>query len=194
MLKLMIRTYILQGFKYKIKQTKANEKSKEIIEKEDIYMSNTTQNIKMDENEFWKIIDMFDWKYEGNDDKVLKKAINYLSKKSNEEIFAFEDILSELLYNLDGIEYARNIGEDAYVDENTYFSVDSFLYSRCVVVANGRALYYEMLNNPDDMPEDVEFESLLYIAREAYEKKNDEEFDYVPKYDYETYSNEGKWK
>lgn len=33
----------------------------------------------VDENEFWNIISMFNWKYEGNDDKVLKKAINLFS-------------------------------------------------------------------------------------------------------------------
>ena len=108
--------------------------------KEKVHMSNTSQNQKMDENEFWKIIDMFDWDHEGDDETVLEEAVNYLSKSSNEDIFAFEDILSKLLYDLDGIEYAKNIGEYAYVDEEEFFSVDNFLYARCVVVANGRDL------------------------------------------------------
>ncbi|MFK2825962.1 DUF4240 domain-containing protein [Bacillus sp. B190/17] len=157
-------------------------------------MSNTLQDIKMDENEFWKIIAMFDWECEGDDEDVLEEAIGYLSQKSDEEIFAFEDILSKFLYNLDGIEYAKNIGEYAYVDEEEFFSVDTFLYARCVVVANGRDFYYEVLKHPEEMPKDLEFESLLYVANESYERKNDEEFDYVPKYDYETFSNEEKWK
>ncbi|WP_201030528.1 DUF4240 domain-containing protein [Alkalihalobacillus trypoxylicola] len=148
----------------------------------------------MDENEFWKIIDMFEWKHAGDDVKVLKKAIKYLSKKSNEEIFAFDDILSKLLYDLDGRVYAQNIGEDAYINDETYFSVDEFLYSRCVVVANGKEFYYEVLDNPDSMPEDMEFESLLYLPNEAFEMKNDDEYQYSPKFDYETFSNESKWK
>lgn len=162
--------------------------------KEKIHMSNTSQNQKMDENEFWKIIDMFDWDHEGDDETVLEEAVNYLNKSSNEDIFAFEDILSKLLYDLDGIEYAKNIGEYAYVDEEEFFSVDNFLYARCVVVANGRDFYYEVLQSPEEMPKDIEFESLLSVAREAYEQKNDEEFDYMPKFDYETYSNKGKWR
>ncbi|MDA2059686.1 MULTISPECIES: DUF4240 domain-containing protein [Bacillus] len=162
--------------------------------KEKVHMSNTSQNQKMDENEFWKIIDMFDWDHEGDDETVLEEAVNYLSKSSNEDIFAFEDILSKLLYDLDGIEYAKNIGEYAYVDEEEFFSVDNFLYARCVVVANGRDFYYEVLQSPEEMPKDIEFESLLSVAREAYEQKNDEEFDYMPKFDYETYSNKGKWR
>ncbi|SFI05634.1 MULTISPECIES: DUF4240 domain-containing protein [unclassified Bacillus (in: firmicutes)] len=152
-----------------------------------------SNDLKMDENEFWKIIDMFDWEHEGDDETVLEEAVNYLSKKSNEEIFAFEDMLSKLLYDLDGVEYAKNIGEYSYVDEEEFFSVDNFLYARCMVIANGRDFYYHVLQHPEEMPKDMEFESLLSISREAYEQKNDEDFDYLPKFDYETYSNKSKW-
>lgn len=148
----------------------------------------------LDEREFWHIISMFEWRYSGDDERVLKKAINYLHKKSNDNIYRFYEILSKLLYELDGVEYAKNIGEGAYIDENTYFCPDEFLYSRCVVVANGRDCYYKILENPTEMLKDMEFESLLYIAEEAYEMKNNEEFDYVAKYDFETFSNEDKWK
>lgn len=158
-------------------------------------MLKRTKNFGMDENEFWKVIDMFEWKHSGDDEKVLKKAIKYLSKKSDEDIYVFADILSKLLYDLDGIVYAGNIGEGAYTnDEDKYFSVDEFFYSRCVVVANGKEFYYEVLNNPTSMSEDMEFEALLYLPSDAFELKHDEEYDYVPKFDYETYSNKNKWK
>lgn len=152
-----------------------------------------SNNLVMDENEFWNIISMFNWKYEGDDDKVLNNAINYLSEKSNEDIYRFHDILSRLLYDLDGIEYAQNIGIYSYKNKNSYFSVDWFLYTRCVVVANGRDYYYNVINNPKEMPKDMEFEALLYIAHEAYEKKNNNEFDYISEYNFETFSNKGKW-
>ena len=158
-----------------------------------VVMLKSTQNGEMDENEFWKIIDMFEWKYTSDDETILKKATKYLSKKSTEDIYKFDDILSKLLFDLDGKEYAKNIGEDAYINDDTYFSPDTFLYSRCVVVSIGREFYYEVLNNPKSMSEDMEFEALLYIAAEAFEMKNDEEYDYSPKFDYETYSNESKW-
>lgn len=141
-------------------------------------LKHSSNNVVMDEDEFWNIISMFDLQNEG-DDKVLNSAINYLSKKSNEDIYKFHDILSRLLYDLDGIEYAKNIGTYSYKDENSHFSEDWFLYTRCVVVANGREYYYKVLNNPKEMPKDMEFEELLYIAHEAYEKKNDNEFDYI---------------
>jgi hypothetical protein len=157
-------------------------------------MFKKTINSGMDENEFWKIIDMFEWKHAGDDEKILKKAINHLSKRSDEDIYRFDDILSKLLYDLDGKEYAKNIGEGAYIDEDNYFSVDEFLYSRCVVVANGKEFYYEVLNNPESMPEDMEFEALLYIASDAYEMKHEDEYDHIPKFDFETYSNKRRWK
>ena len=69
---------------------------------------------KMDVNEFWKIIAMFNWKHGGDDEKVTCKAINYLSKKTNEEVYEFYEILTKFLYDLDGVDYARNIGEDSY--------------------------------------------------------------------------------
>jgi hypothetical protein len=156
-------------------------------------MLNNINNKPMDENEFWNIISMLDWRYSGDDEKVLKSAITYLSKKPNEDIFAFYDILSKLLYDLDGIQYAKNIGEDSYINQDEPFSEDLFLYARCVVVANGKELYYEVLNTPSKMPRDLEFESLLYIAPEAYEKKNASDFEYVSKYDFETFSNKHKW-
>lgn len=62
------------------------------------------------------------------------------------------------------------------------------------VVANGKEFYYEVLNDPESMPEDMEFEALLYIASNAYEMKHDEEYEYTPKFDFETYSNKSKWK
>ncbi len=75
----------------------------------------------MDESEFWNVISMLEWKFEGDDDRVLNNAITYLSKKSNEDIYKFHDILSRLLYDLDGIEYAKNIGTYSYKDRNSHF-------------------------------------------------------------------------
>lgn len=154
---------------------------------------NLDKKVMMDENEFWNVIAMFDWKHEGDDDKVLKKAVNYLAKKDNEDIYKFYEILSKLLHDLDGIEYAKNMGEYSYVDEYSPFSADGFLYSRCAVVANGRAFYYRVLINPKDMIKDIDFEALLYLAPDAFEKKNKFPFSYQAEYSYETFSNEEKW-
>ncbi len=105
----------------------------------------------------------------------------------------FDDILSEKLYLLDGIEYARNTGESAW-KPGKYMSVDGFLYDRCCVVANGKAFYEQVLKDPAQMPKDLSFGALLRVAHEAFKRKTGKNLDYVPAFNYETYSNEEGWK
>ncbi|AKS42546.1 DUF4240 domain-containing protein [Wenzhouxiangella marina] len=148
----------------------------------------------MQESQFWSIIAMLDWEESGDDDAVLAPVVAYLTSKPDEEIFHFEEILAQKLHALDTRAHAREIGEDAYVDGEAYFSVDAFLYARCVVVANGKALFEQVLRNPREFPKDMEFEAILYVAQEAYEQKNEKEWDYVSPTDYETYSNLAGWQ
>ena len=65
---------------------------------------------------------------------------------------------------------------------------------RCAVVANGRAFYEEVLKNPREMPKDLTFEPLLYVAMTAYKRKIGKEFMILPAFNYETYSNKEGWK
>jgi hypothetical protein len=149
---------------------------------------------RMNDQEFWRIIGLFNWKKAGDDEAVLKPAVKELAKKSIEEIAAFEEILSQKLHALDTKAHARNIGEDAYVDEEEYFSVDWFLYTRCCVVANGRELYETVLNDPEQFPKDMEFEALLGLASAAYEAKTRRECEgFDTSVSYETYSNQLGW-
>ena len=148
----------------------------------------------MEEKEFWSLLSLLDWDESGDDDAVIEPVIKSLSKKSIKEIFSFEEILSQKLFALDTKKHAMEIGEDAYIDENEFFSVDGFLYSRCVVVANGEELFNEVLKNPKEFPKDMEFEAILSIAQEAYETKTGKEWEHVTEVDYETYSNKSGWK
>ena len=148
----------------------------------------------MNEQEFWKIIGLLDWDEAGDDDAVVEPVVNYLAEKSNEEIFQFEELLAQKLQALDTKAHAKEIGEDSYTEDDQYFSVDGFLYSRCVVVANGKELFEKVLSNPKEFPKDMEFEAILYVAQEAYEQKNDEEWEYVSPTDYETYKNSAGWQ
>lgn len=148
----------------------------------------------MDEEEFWKIISSFNWNKTGDDDAVLKPALKKLASMTIEDIYTFADILSEKLYLLDGIEYASNIGEYSYKNQTEHFSVDYFLYVRCCVVANGKDYFNQVLGNPTEMPEEMDFESLLYLPDEAYNKKTKtEEYDYQSKFNFETFSNKNGW-
>ncbi|MBN1891907.1 MAG: DUF4240 domain-containing protein [Clostridiales bacterium] len=147
----------------------------------------------MREKEFWKIFSLFDWNYEGNDEKVLERATKKLARHSDKDICQFYEILSKLLYDLDGVEYAKNAGEYVYSDNGKFISSDAFLHARCVVVANGAKFYSEVLEHPEMMPKDFEFESLLYLASNAYQLKHGTDLPCVPKYSFESFSNKEKW-
>ena len=147
----------------------------------------------MNECEFWSIIGMLDWNESGDDEAVVEPVVDFLSQKSDEEIFQFEELLSQKLHSLDTKAHAKEIGEDAYVNDEKYFSVDGFLYSRCIIVANGKELFDHVLHNPSEFPKDMEFEAILYMAQQAYEQKNDKEWEYVSPTDYETYKNVSGW-
>src|SRR5262249_52997471 len=87
--------------------------------------------------------------------------------------------------------HARHVGEHAWPDPG--FSADGFLYSRCVVVANGKVVYQRILADPSQMPKDMEFEALLSMAWKAFEKKTGKEYDRLTRVSFETFSNKVGW-
>lgn len=147
----------------------------------------------LSDNTFWEIINSINWSSE-DDEERMRPVLERLSKLEENEIKQFQENLSHKLYLLDTKEHARNIGEFSYKDDETHFSNDFFLYVRCCVVANGKKFYDLVLKDPRQMPKDVDFEPLLYIAEEAYEQKMNEELNYATGCSYETYSNTDGWK
>ncbi|MBI3946064.1 MAG: DUF4240 domain-containing protein [Armatimonadetes bacterium] len=148
--------------------------------------------VTMSEEVFWRIIRLFNWKKSGDDDSVIEPAVVALAQMGSESIKRFQDILTEKLHALDTEAHARQIGEGAYGSEE-HFSVDWFLYVRCCVVANGREFYDRVLADPSQMPEEREFEALLYVAPTAYERKTGLDFDHDAPLSYETFSNRAGW-
>ena len=142
---------------------------------------------------FWALIAMLNWDASGNDEAVIAPVVEELSQMSVEEIQRFDDKLASKLFALDTRAHAMEIGEGSY-REGEHFSVDGFLYARCVVVANGREVFDAVIADPGSFPEDLEFESILYIAAAAYEKKTGEDYTYSPTPSYETYSNQNGWR
>ena len=141
------------------------------------------------EEQFWGIIDLFDWKQK-NRSGIIKKSIKALAKMPMASIYLFQDMLSEKLYRLDTREHAAAYQQK---QEDGGFSADDFLYVRCAVVAEGRAYYERILHNPKDMPADIDFEHLLSVAGVAYEQKTGREFEYIPIFNYETKGNKEGW-
>ena len=147
----------------------------------------------MDEETFWSLIASFDWDKTGDDEAVVEPAVAALAALPVDELRSFEEILAEKLYTLDTEAHAKEIGEDRYRGERTPFSVDAFLYARCVVVANGGDFFEAVVADPSQMPKDMEFESLLYVAESAHERKTGEPLDHTPRVSYETFSNRAGW-
>jgi len=148
----------------------------------------------MNEKRFWEIISLLNWTQD-DDNAVIEPAVNALSKHTIAEIYKFDDILSEKLYALDHEKYAKNIGRHSINNSsNDNFFSDIFLFARACVVANGREIYQEVLENPEEMPKDIDFEPLLYLAEKAYSRKTKKsKYTHAPAFCCETYSNTEGW-
>jgi Protein of unknown function (DUF4240) len=146
----------------------------------------------MDEPTFWSIINLLDWKKLENNAAVCAPSISTLSLMSFDDIKKFDDILAEKLFALDGKKYAEHTGKNW---EDDYFSVDDFLYARCCAIANGKQFYEKLLKKPSLMPKNLTFESILYLASKAWKLKTGQDnYQHIPKYWIETYSNSEGWE
>jgi hypothetical protein len=144
-------------------------------------------------DDFWRLTANVNQEALARGDEVaaiapLRKALSSLPE---EMVQSYEEILSNLLYEIDGEEFAKNAGESGN-------SADGFLYCRCYVVSKGRAFYESVLANPAAMPKSLEewFEPLLYVASEAWAiatGRDPDEWGYTPGVSYETGSNTSRW-
>ncbi len=129
---------------------------------------------------FWKTMELCDWSFEGDDDKVLAPVVDFLSNKDDDVIFHFDDTVYKLLHSLDTKEI-----RERYKAKSKYVSDDLFLYWRCVALINGRQYYNSVRKGTGECQFDCEFESLLYAAKHAWAKKHDadvSEYPHIPKY------------
>ena len=149
----------------------------------------------MDDATFWDLIDLLDWRHDGDDDRVVKPLVDRLASLPDAEIGEFHEVLAGKLYALDGRAWARESGSDIWLGEPNDLSVDGFLYARSAVVARGRAAYEAIVADPALMPKNAAFETLLYVAAAAYERKTGLERDDLDDTDvsYETFSNDAGW-
>ena len=140
--------------------------------------------LSMTEEVFWGYIkEEIDKGSEGFD--LISNLTEKLSKLTNEEIFSFVIIIDELMAK----SYSSRLWCAAYL-VNHGCSDDGFDYFRLWLISKGKEAFYDVVNNPDnlinyvhlvDSPEDelygefYENEDFLYIAVDAYAKKNNVE-------------------
>ncbi|NJL76880.1 MAG: DUF4240 domain-containing protein [Saprospiraceae bacterium] len=109
----------------------------------------------MREELFWAILDQLDWAAVDNAG-IIEPAVQQLSTCTLSQIYAFQELLAQKLYQLDTPEHARHIGAAAF-SEGRYFSVDYFLYARACVVAHGKAVFDEVLLHPSENAKRFDF-------------------------------------
>jgi hypothetical protein len=74
---------------------------------------------------------------------------------------------------------------------------DSFLYSRLAVAAQGKAVFYSVLEDPSQFPgwsRGAWFEYLMYVPGIAFQEKTGREFDLNSSVSFESFSNSEGWK
>lgn len=142
------------------------------------------------EDDFWRVIDKIDWSKKDSENKI-KPAVKMLAKLPLACIYLFADKLSAKLYHLDTRTHATAYAAN---EPEHFVSADDFLYARCAVVAEGKEYYEKVLSDPSQMPDDIVFEPLLYLADDAFEIKMGIPFNYKPTYNYETQSNKAGWQ
>lgn len=141
---------------------------------------------------FWNTMNLCDWEYEGDDDKVLRPVIEYLSGQEDGKIFEFDDQMSELLYELDTRQLA-----DQCQKEDPYMCDDSFLYSRCVALINGPGYYEKVKKGKQKDVWNMEFEALIYVPAKAWAFKyrnSVDKYPHISPWSYETGSNKSGWE
>ncbi len=142
----------------------------------------------MDEQQFWEIIGLFDWS-NPDDQAIMQPAIDHFSHLGLEALDSFAEILAAKLFALDSQRYAQSTGFGT-----DHYSVDMFLYNRCFVVAQGKAFYERVSNEPTLMSFDFDFESLLYLVSDAASKQDIDDYHHDTQVSYETFSNTAGWK
>lgn len=141
---------------------------------------------------FWRTMELCDWNKEGNDDQVLSPVIAHLAAQDDQAIFDFDDLMTELLYQLDT---KKLVDQCEKVDP--LMCDDTFLYSRCVALINGPAYYERVKRGQEKGVWSMDFEALLYVPQKAWAVKHQqsvEEYPHCPPLSYETGSNQDGWK
>lgn len=157
-----------------------------------IFIQAIIDNQKMSAVDFFHITDAYlNWDKQGDDEAVLEPLIALLAEWGDDLIFAFEDRMAQILYSLD----TRRIANNVYKGE--HFSADDFLYTRCVVLVNGKQYYNDIKRGVRRLGADLEFEAILYAPVCAWARchlRAPEAYPHVPPVSYETMSNREAWR
>lgn len=128
----------------------------------------------MDDASFWQLIEESRENSGDDPDEQAAELTDLLSDLPPPEILAFDRRLRELLVAA----YRWDLWGAAYLIHGGC-SDDMFEYFRCWLVAQGKRVYDEALADPESLvgraEPDVEAESMLYAAADAYQVETGKE-------------------
>jgi hypothetical protein len=136
----------------------------------------------MNEEEFWRIIEVTKYQSAGDGKKQVELVVEYLSQLSEGEILDFDYIYRGYFKRA----YKFNLWDAAYII-NGGCGNDGFHYFQAWLIGQGQAVYEAALANPDSLADVVELgqyaslELLNYAADEAYEIKTGSDIGEMPK-------------
>ena len=130
--------------------------------------------------EFWNLIERAKKKAFGDIDEQIEILTEILSERPVEDIIEFGRILD--YYS--ALSYTSDLWAAAYIIQSGC-SDDMFDYFRAWLIAQGREVFENAMENPESLAkiisienaEEIEAESFLYAAQDAYERKTGESFD-----------------
>ena len=140
----------------------------------------------MNDKEFWQLISLINMESVDQEDCFtgVQNITAALAEKTPDEIRAFEESISQKLYELDS---------QARLDQSCGSS-DGFLYQRCYMIAKGAENYGKALKDETLICDDFSWcENLLYVARNAWSQSQGSKWDFNASVSYETGANSQKY-
>ena len=142
--------------------------------------------------DFFALTDTYiDWSKE-DDWERLEPLIDFLATWGDELIMSFDDMMSELLYQIDTYQIAKA----AYKKEK-YISYRDFLPNRCIALINGKSYYTKVLKRRTSLKCDREFSAILEVPRIAWSRRHKvplEQYNHITSYKIESRSNVAGWE
>jgi len=125
----------------------------------------------MDTTISWKLIEDAKQRSNGDIDRQVTLLTDALTTLEGSDIVAFDARFDHFM----ALSYTRELWAAAYII-NGGCSNDCFDYFRGWLIAQGEAAFQNALHDPETLvdiaePEEVELESMLYVAQEAFERK-----------------------
>ncbi|MFF2353536.1 DUF4240 domain-containing protein [Kitasatospora sp. NPDC058115] len=146
----------------------------------------------MNREKFWALVDD---SVAVDPEQTIENLREALGELSARELEKFHDQLSEVLFELDRRDLARQKYRFFGAYDGPGETGDHFLFARCAVVLSGSSRFTEIQHNPAQFSGSWSYraQDVFDAVEDAYEDLTREEWDYASEVDYETGANAAAW-